>query len=100
MTVNLLANLGVKAEQDTKASWLEVLQKNSKSPEQLQMEMLKSTTESIEEIQKKAKEKAEEERKAEAKNEDAVKVSVGSGEIQASSEVPETEPVSTVEVNA
>lgn len=100
MTVNLLANLGAKAEQETKASWLEILQKNTKSPEQLQMEMLEATTESLKEIKEKAKEKAEEERKAEANNEDAVKVTVGSGEIQASSEVPEAEPVSTVEVTA
>lgn len=100
MTVNLLSNLGAKTEEDTMSSWLQILQKNSKSTEQLQMEMIESTSAKLKEIQEKAQEKAEEEKQKEAQNEDAVQVSVGSGEVQASSEVPDTEPVSTVEVSA
>lgn len=95
-----LSALGATQTTDTKSSWLDILQKNSKSTEQLQMEMLESTSAKLEEIVEKAKEKAEEKRKEEAKNEEAVQVSVGSGDVQASSDVPDSEPVSTVEVSA
>lgn len=96
---NLLSNLGAKTEQSTQESWLQILQKNSKSTEQLQMEMIESTSSKIEEILEKAKEKAEEEKKSEQNNEEAVQVSIGSGEVKTTSEVADTEPTSTVEVS-
>ena len=83
----------------SREAWIAKLQEGKKSTQQLQSEMLQGVTETIEEIQEKAKEKAEEE-KAAQKGEEAVSVSVSGAEVKVSSDVPETPKTSTVEVKA
>lgn len=79
--------------------WLEKLQEGKKSTQQIESEMLEGVTETIKDIQAKAEEKAAEEAK-DAKNEEAVAVSVGGSTVETSSDVPETPETSTVEVKA
>ena len=83
----------------SRETWIAKLQEGKKSTQQLQSEMLQGVTETIEEIQEKAKEKVEEE-KAAQKGEEAVSVSVSGAEVKVSSDVPETPETSTVEVKA
>ena len=95
MAVNFLTNLGAKQEQDTKSSWLSILQKNVKSVEQMQLDMIKGTSDQIEEIIEEAKAKAEEEEK----QEEAVTLELSSGNISTESNSIET-TTSTVEIEA
>ena len=86
------------------SDWLAKLQEGNKSTQQLQTEMLTTSLNQIDKIQEealeKAEEKREEEKQSESKNEAAVNVSVSSVEVSSSSDVPETEPTSSVEVEA
>lgn len=99
----MIMTYGTTQETDStgfsREAWIAKLQEGKKSTQQLQSEMLQGVTETIEEIQEKAKEKAEEE-KAAQKGEEAVSVSVSGAEVKVSSDVPETPETSTVEVKA
>lgn len=95
MAVNFLTNLGAKQEQDTKSSWLSILQKNVKSVEQMQLDMIKGTSNKIEKVIEEAKEKAEEEEKLE----EAVTLEISSGTISTETNSIET-TTSTVEIEA
>ncbi|MBS4760831.1 MAG: hypothetical protein KHX03_09060 [Clostridium sp.] len=72
-------------------AWLAKLQEGKKSTQQLQSELLNSTTEIIKDIQDKALEKAKEEKTEEQqKGEEAVEVAVSSMSVSSTSDVPET----------
>ncbi len=83
-------------------AWLAKLQEGKKSTQQLQSELLDSTTEIIKEIQDKALEKAKEEKTEETqKGEEAVEVAVSSMSVSSTSDVPETNSEdSSVDVKA
>lgn len=79
------------------ASWLELLQKNSKSEEQLQMEMVNGVSETIEKIQEKVAEKAEE-AKSEADGTESSETTSSSDEIKAPSEVTKADLESPIDI--
>ena len=101
MILGYASQASAQSTQPSMADWLKTLQKNSKSEEQLQAEMLEGVSDTIEKMQEKRAEAAEEKAAQEASQDGSGNAPVqktSSDDIKAPSEITKADITSPVDI--